>query len=384
VSISRIGIYDEIGTRPVINAWGSVTIMGGSLMPRPVVEAMVEAAGSFVVLQDLQRRAGERIAELVGVEAAIVSSGAAGGILLSASACLTGKDVSLVHRLPHTDGIPNEIVVAKSGRPNYMYQAAEMAGARLVEVGSESQLSAADFAAAIGTRTAAVMLVVATLDRQRLASPGVTATIENVAALARRANVPLIVDAAAEMPPVANFRRFLELGADLAIFSGGKALRGPQASGIVVGRKDLIEAAALNNNPNSAVGRPTKVGKEEIAGLVRAVDLYVHRDESAEMRNWEAVAQRIVDGLTGLPGVRTEITRDGRHSRPPGMPVGEVHLDPAVVRVTKTEAQQRLLTGEPAVGMGTFDDGLVVNPMMLAPREEDVVIRQLRAVLSGA
>lgn len=377
-----MGIYEELGAKRLINAWGTVTILGGSVMPRPVVDAMVEAAESFVVLRDLQDRAGARIAELVGVEAALVSSGAAGGILLSAAACLTGAETDRIHRLPDTDGTRNEIVVARSRRPNYMYQAAEMAGARLVEVGSEDALTADDFAAAIGPRTAAVLLVVASLDHQRLRSPRVTATIENVAAVAKHANVPVIVDAAAELPPVANFRAFLDAGADLAIFSGGKALRGPQASGIVVGRRDLIAAAALNNNPNSAVGRPLKVGKEEIAGLVRAVELYVRRDEAAELRQWEATARRIADGLSDLPGARPEVTRNGLYARPPIMPICLLHLDPAVVGQTPAEIQRRLLDGSPAIGMGTFANGLVVNPMMLVPGEDETVVRQLRQALS--
>jgi len=378
-----VSIYDELQVKPVVNAWGSVTIMGGSRMPEPVLQAMLEAARSFVTLRQLQDRAGARIAELVGVDAAIISSGAAGGITLSAAACIAGTDREAIGRLPDTTGLKCEFVVARSERPNYMYQAAEMAGARLVEVGDDDAVTPEDFAAAIGPRTAAVMLIAATLDRQRLMSPRVTATIENVAAITRRAGVPLIVDAAAELPRAANFRAFLDQGADLAIFSGGKALRGPQSSGIVVGRPDLIEAATPNNNPHSAVGRPMKVGKEEIAGLVRAVELYVSRDEDAELREWHAVARRVADGLTGLAGVRPEVVTSGLYSRPPIMPVCLVHLDSASIGVTRDQLHQRLLDGEPSVATGFFEGGLAINPMMLASGEEQIVIRELRRALGG-
>lgn len=379
----RVGIYEDLGVRRLINAWGSVTILGGSLMPEPVLAAMREAAGSFVTLRELQDRAGTRIAELVGVEAALISSGAAGGITLAAAACITGTDQDRIHRLPDTDGLANEIVVAQSGRPNYMYQAAEHVGARLVQVGSADRLTPDDFAAAIGPRTAAVLLIVATLDHQQLRSPGVTATIENISAVAHRAGVPVIVDAAAELPPSANFRAFLEQGADLAIFSGGKALRGPQSTGLILGQRDLIEAAALNNNPNSAIGRPMKVGKEEIAGLVKAVELYVQRDEEAELARWNAVAGRVAERLAGLPGVHGEVVVSGMYARPPITPVCLVHLDRNVLGLSHDEVHRRLLEGEPGVGVGRFDGGLIVNPMMLADGEEEIVARRIREVLSA-
>lgn len=373
-----MSLYDDLGVRRLINAWGSVTILGGSLMPPAVLEAMNEAARSFVRLRELQEKAGARIAELVGVEAALVSSGAAGGILLSVAACLTGRDPERIARLPDTREIPNEVIVVASERPNYMYQAAEMVGARLIQVGTADQLTPEDFAAAIGPRTAAILLIVATLDQQRRRSPRVTATIANVAAVGRAAGVPVIVDAAAELPPTANLRRFLDEGADLAIFSGGKALRGPQSSGLVLGRRDLIEAAAMNNNPNSAVGRSLKVGKEEIAGLVKAVELYLQRDEEAELRAWTERSRRVAEGLAGLPGVRAEVVADGRYVRPPITPVCLVHLEEDVLGASAREIHQRLLDGQPAIGTGLFDGGLVVNPMMLAEGEEQIVIDQLR------
>jgi len=376
-----VGIYEELGVRRFINAWGTVTILGGSVMPEPVVQAMVDAARSYVTLRELQDRAGARIAEMVGVEAALVSSGAAGGITLAAAACITGADWDRVYRLPDTSGLKNEIVVVQAKRPNYMYQAAEHVGARLIHVGSPERVAPEDFSAAIGPRTAAVLLVVASLDHQRDRSSGVTATVENVAAVARRAGVPVIVDAAAELPPTANFRAFLAMGADLAIFSGGKALRGPQSTGLIVGRGDLIGAAAMNNNPNSSIGRPMKVGKEEMAGLVKAVEIYVQRDEEAELRRWEATCHRVAEQLAGVPGVRTEVVVSGRYARPPIVPVCLIHLDSA--GVTRDEVDRRLMGGDPGIGVGKFDGGLIVNPMTLLEGEEIVVAQRLRDALLG-
>jgi L-seryl-tRNA(Ser) seleniumtransferase len=377
-----MGIYEELGVRRLINASGTNTVVGGSLMSEPVLAAMADAARSYVTLRDLQDRAGERIADLVGVDAALVSSGAAGGIALAAAACIAGADWDRIYRLPDTTGLRNEIVVAASERPNYMYQAAEHVGARLVQVGTVDEVTSEDFAAAVGSKTAAVLLIVASLDRQRMASPGVTATVTGVAKVARAAGVPLIVDAAAELPPVASIRAFLDMGADVAIFSGGKAIRGPQGTGLVLGRRDLVAAAAMNNNPYSAIGRPMKVGKEEIAGLVRAVELYVARDEAAELRDWELAATFVTAVLAGVPGVRAEVVRSGLYSRPPGVPVCAVHLDEATIGVSRDECLRRLRESDPMIVAGQHAGGVFVNPMTLGPGEERVVAEKLLEVVA--
>jgi L-seryl-tRNA(Ser) seleniumtransferase len=350
---------------------------------------MAEAAAAFVPLRQLQERAAARIAELAGVEAALISAGAASGIALAIAGCLTDGEPERVLDLPAT-GPRREVIVARAERPNYMYQAATVVGAQLVPVGSPTQLSATDIAAAIGPATAAVLLIVAPLDHQRASSPGVTLTIEAAAAVTRPAGVPLIVDAAAELPPTDNLRAFLRQGADLVIFSGGKGLRGPQASGLLLGRADLIAAAAANNNPSSAVGRPHKVGKEEIAGLVRAVELFVTRDEAAEARTWRASIDQIAAGLADLPGIQAEVVVDGRYARPPVLPCCLIHLTPTTatpaapaVDRTPVALAAALLAGTPAVAVGTFATGLIVNPIAIVPGQEPAIIDRLRACLAG-
>lgn len=376
-----MSVYQQLDVHPVINGMGSVTIYGGSLMPEPVLQAMVEAAGHFVPLRTLQERAGARIADLAGVEAALVSSGAAGGIALAVAGCLTGTDPQLVQRLPETSTIANEVVVVAAERPNYMYQAAEAVGARLVHVGTADRVTAADFATAFGDRTAAVLLIVATLDQRRANRPGTVVTIEEVAAVTRAAGIPLLVDAAAELPPTDNLRAFVRQGADVVIFSGGKGLRGPQASGLVLGRHDLIAAAAANNNPNSAIGRPHKVGKEEIVGLVRAVELFVERDEAAERRRWQQIVDHIAANLQDLPGVRTQVVVDGRYARPPILPVCLIHLNEGALGRSRAEVVMQLLEGEPGIALGSFEGGLLVNPIAIEPGEEQIIAQRLRQAL---
>lgn len=381
MSVAARGIYEELGVRRVINAAGTKTVLGGSRMPWPVIEAMNDAARAFVTLRELQEKAGQRIAELVGVEAAVVSSGAAGGILLSVAACIAGTDPEKIRRLPSSSA-RHEVVVARE-EPNYIYQAAEAAGGRLVHVGTRDRLGVDDFAAALGEHTAAVFLVVYMLDRRR-GRGAATATVPDVARVAHARGVPVIVDAAGELPPTGNFRRFLEEGADLVVFSGGKAIRGPQATGIVVGRRDLVAACHANNNPNSAIGRPCKVGKEEIAGLVRAVELYVQRDEAAELGGWEARMLQLAAAIRGIPGVDSGVGPQREHNRPAIVPGCFVRLDQARIGLTKEQVVQRLSDGDPSIAVSTFPHGVLINPIELAPEEDDIVATRLRAVLSAA
>jgi uncharacterized pyridoxal phosphate-dependent enzyme len=379
VSVAASGIYEQLGVRRVINAAGTKTVLGGSLMPQPVIDAMADAARSFVRLRDLQEKAGQRIADLVGVEAAVVSSGAAGGILLATAACVAGTDPRKIADLPNVAD-RNEVVVAEEGQ-NYIYQAAAAAGGRLVQVGGPDHLGADDFAGAIGDRTAAVLLVVYMLDRRR-GRGAAGATVAAVAEVARSRGVPLIVDAAGELPPTSNFRRFLQEGADLVVFSGGKALRGPQCSGVVVGRPDLIEACHANGNPNSAIGRSCKVGKEEIAGLVRAVEMYVRRDEAAEMSRWQERMERMAAGLADLPGVEAEAAPQREWNRPSIVPGCFVRIDDARARLTAAEVVEQLDAGDPPIVVSTYPQGLLVNPIELSPDDDEIVGARLRALLS--
>jgi L-seryl-tRNA(Ser) seleniumtransferase len=362
--------------RPVINASATLTALGGSLMPSAVIAAMVEAAGAFTDLREMQRKAGERIAELTGNEACYVSSGAAGGIALCIAACIAGTDPELTAKLPYLDDVARKEVIVHAGQRNGYDFAARQTGARLVEVGP----AAADVAAAIGPNTAAVLWF-AGAHFANGAAP-----VEEVAAVAKAAGVPLIVDAAAQIPAISNLWRFTrEIGADAAVFSGGKGLRGPQPTGLVLGTREIVEGCRWHGSPNYSIGRPMKVGKEELAGIVAAVEwaMAAADDEPAVLAGYEAMAQGWIDGLRGLPGIAVERGFPSEAGQP---------YPRAIVRVLSESGWTRqglidaLWDGEPRIAVGILadaDDAIALNPQTIQPGEEAIVLARLRELLAG-
>jgi L-seryl-tRNA(Ser) seleniumtransferase len=381
------GVYGRLGVGTFINASGHNTAQGGSLMPPEVLAAMEEAARSYVSLRALQDAAGRRIAEVTGAPAALVASGAAGAILLGAAASLTGTEQARIHALPETppDG-RDRIVVWRAPRPNYMYQACQAAGGKLVEVGPPgAPPDPADFRAALGERTAAVLLVLAPLDQGLGRGPGGALrwpdVLGAIAGAARAAGVPVLVDAASELPPRALIRQLLDLGASAVIVSGGKVIRGPQSTGLLLGDPALIGAAALNNNPLAAIGRPMKVGKEEICGLVAAVERFFAMDEAAQLAGWAAAARGIAAAVPAGRGVRAQVVADDPDlGRPPPVPkavLGFAGGAPAAEALVAA-----LAGGEPPIQPLRQGERVVFNPMTIEPGEAEVVAARLRAVLS--
>jgi L-seryl-tRNA(Ser) seleniumtransferase len=369
--------YARLGLRPVINASATLTALGGSLMPPEVVAAMAEAARAFTDVREMQRRAGERIAELTGNEACFVSSGAAGGIALAIAACITGTDPELTAKLPYLDDVPRrEIIIHAAQRNGYDF-AARQTGARLVEVGP----TAADVETAIGSNTAAILWFAGAHF-----APGAL-PIEQVVAIGRAAGVSIIVDAAAQIPPIANLRRFTrDIGADAAVFSGGKGLRGPQPTGLVVGRREIIEGCRWHGSPNYSIGRPMKVGKEELAGIVAAVELAVAgaADESAVLAGYEATVQRWLDGLRDIPGIVAERGYPSEAGQPHGRAVVRLLPESGLTRQLLVDA---LWDGDPRIAVGilaTTDDSIVLNPQTIQPGEAQVVLARLREVVTTA
>lgn len=365
-----MSVYERFGVTPIINALGTATRVGGLLMPPEVVAAMAEAATEYVDLAELHERAGEVIARHTGAEAGYVTSGAAGGLLLAAAACMTGDDPARIRRLPNTDGMKNEIVIHRAHRIAYD-QAFRAAGARLVEVGTSYTTAPWELEGAIGERTAAIAYIV---------SPHVgrgALPFEQVVTIARARGVPTIVDAASMLPPVANLRRWTALGADLVIFSGGKGIRGPQSTGILCGRADLVRAAALNGNPNHGIGRAAKVSKEEVVGLLTALELFVGMDEAAELARRRRMAAQIAASLTGRRGVTAELVEDPE--RWP-VPVVLVTLD-RQAGLTVDEVIQRLRRGAPPIAVRSYYDQLLVNPHGLKDGEAEIVAARLGAAL---
>lgn len=304
-------VYARLGIKPIINCATTYTRLGGSLPPPAVVDAMARSARCFVDLFALQAAAGRHLAQITGNEAAYVSNGAAAGLALAAAACITGDDVAKMANLPNDlSGLKNEIVVHRVQRNWYDF-AVRQTGATLVEIGHSMETAPWELDAAITERTAAVFYFAGDhLNHNTLPLPFV---VER----AHARGVPVVVDAAAQIPPVSNLRYFTqECGADLAIFSGGKGLNGPQNSGLAVGRANLIQAMTLNGPPNQRIGRPMKVSKDAIVGLVTAVELALERDEAADVAEWGAQIDAWIAAWqphlpTGVSLSRSEVNEAG-------------------------------------------------------------------------
>jgi D-glucosaminate-6-phosphate ammonia-lyase len=356
-----VGLATELRGRRVLNARGYSTKVGGSRPSTEVMAAMAEAAGFFVRMEDMQAAAGEVISEVTGAEAGYVTSGASAGLTMAAAAVLARLDPGRMNRLPDTTGMPDEIVLLRRHRNDYDH-ALRLAGARLVEVGFHDWTFPYELAEAIGPRTAGVFY---------LGSDGnANLSLADVVAISHRSDVPVIVDASVALPPASNLRALIEVGADLVSFSGGKHIGGPQASGILGGRRDLVTSVALQHQdmdvypetwparglidaglvagpPHHGVGRGFKVGKEEIAGLVAALRAYVARDFDAERARLAGYADELVAGLADLPGiVATRVDSDAMGR--PG-PHVEVRVNPAPAGLTATDLVNRLQAGDPIV-----------------------------------
>ena len=290
-------VYAKLGVRPVIHGAGTTTRYGGSLMRPETIEAMREAAQALVNLDELNEAAGAAIARMLGAEAALVTAGSTAGLVLQAAACITGDNPAHIARLPDVTGLRHEFIIQRAHRFSYD-QAYRVPGGVLVEIGLGRRTMAWELEHAIGERTAGVIHLVSPFT----SPPGVLG-FEEVCRIAHARGVPVLVDAASMIPPRDNLFRYLRGGADLVIFSGGKGIRGPQSTGILAGRRDLIRAATLNASPNQAIGRAAKTSKEEVVGLVTALELFLAEDEKAETERFRAVSASIVDGIADIPGL---------------------------------------------------------------------------------
>src|SRR5215210_5271039 len=297
---TQLGVYEKLGVKRIINGWGTITRVGGSLMPLEVVEAIAEAARSFVDIDELYLRAGEVVAKHTGAEAGLVTTGCAASLMLGTAAAVAGMDPAKHRRLPNTDGMKNEVIIHTSHRNGYD-QSFRAAGVEFVEIGYANSTQPWELEAAIGENTAAVAYVIAPWLIQGFLP------LDTTCEIAHRRGVPVIVDSSAMLPPAENLTRWIGMGADLVAFSGGKGIMGPQASGILAGKRELVESARMQMSPNHAIGRTCKVGKEEAVGLVTALELYAQRDHAADMASWQRQAETIVQAVGGVPGVRASV-----------------------------------------------------------------------------
>jgi D-glucosaminate-6-phosphate ammonia-lyase len=366
--------YETLGIRPIINACATLTKLGGSLMPPEVLQAMTDAAGSFIDLHELQIRVGDRIAELTHNEAAYVSCGAAAGLVLAAAACIAGKEQTLAQQFPKLGDLKSEIIVHKTHRNGYDY-AVRQIGAEIIEIGDPaSGTTRADLEGAITERTAAIFWF------QGAMSTAGDLPLGEVIEIANANNIPVIVDAAAQLPPVSNLWSFTQRGAALAVFSGGKDLRGPQSSGLVLGRRDLIEACRLHGSPNAHVGRPMKVGKEEMMGVLAAVERYLKLDHDAREVYCETTVQMWCDALNEIPGITATRSFPNEAGQP--LPRCLLRIDGVQVGSDRDAIVDLLLQGDPAIAVAADgEDGIQLNPMTLEAGEEQIVLERLLEIV---
>jgi L-seryl-tRNA(Ser) seleniumtransferase len=371
--IKRPGVYEVLGVKPVINAIGTVTVLGGSVMPPEVVAAWAEASKHFVDLVELQDKVAARMAKLLGTEAALVTTGGAGALFLGAAAAVTRGDRKLIGRLPDTTGARNEIVIQKAHHSCYDNQLTGV-GAKFVEVET-----AADVAKAVTDRTALMFFM-------NIATDAGTLSRQEWVALARRYKVPTLIDAAADVPPVERIAEYAKLGFDLIALSGGRAMRGPNDTGLLLGRKDLIDAAKANTNPHcGTIGRALKVGKEDMVALWAAVERFVRLDPVAEQKELERRIAVIEKAVKDVPTVECErITPDVANH----MPHLQVSWNEKTVKITRAKVTRALAESDPSIRIGrvsgTGDKGILFAVHTLQEGEDAIVAARVAEILKKA
>jgi L-seryl-tRNA(Ser) seleniumtransferase len=365
---TKSSLYASLGVKPVINGVGVVTVLGGSIMPPEVIRAMEEASRYFIPLPELEKKVGARIAELVKAPAAMVTCGAASAISVGTAACLSQGDPAKLRQLPTRDGIKYEVIQQKSHRSGYEHQM-ELCGAKIVTVETRRELEAA-----INEKTGMMFFLNKAEHNGQIGS-------DEFIKIGKARGVPTMNDAASDATPKENLWKYTAQGFDLVIFSGGKALRGPQTTGLLMGRKDLIEASYPAMSPFGGIGRGMKVGKEELCGLLAAVERYLKVDHEAEYKELEARVASIRGALKGLRGVETErhvpvIANEVPHVR--------VKWDESSRGLTAQKVVEALQAGDPPIHVQRPDQGqLLISVWMMRGDEHMIVGRRLREILSA-
>lgn len=368
---ARQNVYQWMGVRPLINARGTFTIISGSLMLPEVREAMTQAAQQHVHIDEIMEAAGRKLAGITKAEWGMVSCGCAAALTHATAACVAGGNPDLHVRLPNLEGFAKDEVIIPRHSRNVYDAAVRAVGVKIVEVSTPEE-----FDAAIGPKTAMIYI---------LAGPNVDKsplTTEMICARAK--GVPVLVDAAAEILTIPNVH--LAKGATLVAYSGGKCIRGPQTAGLLLGRKNLIEAAWMHSSPHHGFSRSMKVGKEEIAGMVTAVEMWTKRDHQGEWNEWMARLEHIARRVSAIDGVRTNIVEpEGLSNRTPTL---HVRWDESKIGISGREVAQHLFNTEPRIALPTgfrqngTETGLSVVPYQMASGDEKVVADRLHATLS--
>lgn len=372
--------YELLGVEPVINCWGTMTVLGGSLMEPEVIRAMECANSAFVYMPELIEGAGRRLAELTGAPWGCVTGGAASAIFAATVAAVCGEDEEKKAKIPDTTGMKSEAIMPKAHFLGYHDAACRMVGLKLRLVDSRAELEAA-----ASDKTAIIFIV------GEDCKPGFPAKgnvgYKDLIDVAKKRGIPAFVDAAAEEPGNPDY--YLQNGADLVCYSGGKCLRGPQSAGILIGREDLCRAAAKSLSPFEGMGRTQKVGKEEIMGVLTALDLWFHgRDHKAEFKEWERILAFISSRITAIPTVKTVVVQPGRPSNV--APTMSIDWDQSKVKITHADFQNKLFEGYPRIKVATYTGDSAhsqissIVPYQMRKGDEIVVARRMYEILSSA
>ena len=364
----RRNFFKELGLRTFINAAGTYTSMTGSLMPKEVIEAISYSADEYVNLDDLQDKVGERIAELLECEYATVSSGCFGAMSIGMAGVITGKDPKKVKQLPNTNGMKNEVIMQESHSIGYA-QALTNVGAKIVKVKTAKQLEKA-----ITKKTCMLWFLNAHTDQGEI-------KWKEFVALGKKHNIPTFIDCAADVPPVENLFRFTKMGFDLVSFSGGKGLRGPQSAGLLLGKRKYIEAARMHTPPRGeTIGRGMKVNKEEVLGMMAALELYLEKDHDKEWEMWEKQIKLISESARSIDGVVTEVHVPKYANHVPSL---RISWNEKKVKLTPNEVRKQLLEGHPSIQTVGDSKSLGITTWMMAPGQERIVAKRVKEILSS-
>jgi len=362
--------FPEIGVKPFINAAAAYSAFGGRNMWPAVVSAMEYARTRNVIIDELQEAVGKRLASIIGCEAAMVTSGATSSMTLATAACITGTDEALIRRVPDLRGIKNQVIIQKSHRYSYDH-GVRSAGVELVEVETAEELERA-----VNPSTAMLFFFFLNDSKGRI-------HLREFAALGKKHGIPTLIDGSNSVPPMSRLSEYLDTGFDLAAFSGGKGLRGPYSAGMLLGRQDLIEAARLNNSPHAdTIGRGMKVSKEEVLGMLAAVEFSLDYDYSVENVRETRLVNLIARKLEPLSGVTTRVSYPETEG---GRPHLQIFWDETRSPLTIAEAQKALEDGEPSIRtpyLALSDGQLEIGCAMLKDEEVDTLVRRIGEVLA--
>ncbi|WP_310685105.1 aminotransferase class V-fold PLP-dependent enzyme [Aliifodinibius sp. S!AR15-10] len=374
-STDRRDLFEELGVETLINGRGTLTTLSGSVMLPEVREALMTTGSEFARLNEVQDKVGAKIAEMLNCEAAMVTAGAASALTLGTAATITGKDEEMIKQLPNLPGPRKEVIIQKEHRFSYDH-AVRNTGIKMIEVEGPGEMEAA-----INENTVMGLYFNAASSWYGLEEYSISR--EEFVRIGKKYGIPTFIDAAADVPPVENLFKYIEIGFDLVTFSGGKAIRGPQSTGLLFGREDLIEAAKLNHSPNSdSIGRGMKVNKEEMFAMYVALDSYLKTDHKKQWQEWVDWTERIAEQAEAVPTVKGEPYVDpGPANHFPNL---YIRWDQSRVKITPEEVVEQLRNGSPSIEISGDEEKLNITVVTMKPEHVDIVGRRVKEVLEQA